>query len=99
MLFESSDGLDPNLWKAAGFFPNTSRANAGTFLPNLWTSGVSQTPGSVPVNKESFPLVNTTRKAKVKEEALTTICRVISRNVQMDNKGKACKSKIKIFQV
>lgn len=49
------------------------------------------------VNKENITLVEITREAKDKEEALTSIRRVISTNMQMDNKGKACENKIKIF--
>lgn len=56
MLFESIDGLDPNLWKAAGVFQNTSRENAEIFLPNFFDIWGQPNPGSEPIHQQrKFP--------------------------------------------
>lgn len=87
-----ADGLDPNLWKAAGIFQNTSRDMMNYFFLISLISGVSQTPGSKLVHQQSFPLVNIIREAKGKEETLITLCRKINKNLQMDKKEKQDKN-------
>lgn len=72
MMFESSDGLDPNSWKAAGIFQNTSRENAKLFLSKfLWYLGSAKPQGlNLSINKERYPLVTIIREAKGKEKTL-----------------------------